>query len=558
MKRILNITFAAIAGLLMTSCNLDFFPSDELSSSALLSDKDGAKYIMDGCYAMLKDEVEHLGYSSGNTYVRHYFQMAEYPSDNICLSGRTTDPLYEATVYSTTDGLKNVGTLWWLAYKVIFSSNSVIEGFKEGEGAASDQLIGEAYFLRAMMHFHLVTLYAKPYVLGTENQGIVLRLSTNTAETTRATVGACYDAIVADLIKAAELMTAPRGNAGYANHDAALGLLSRVYLYMGKYDEVIDVVTNQMGISSASAASAKLDPDYANYFRNALTSKETLFCLAHTALETRGTSSIGSMYLNDGMGWGEVYASDPLLNLYDRYPADVRMSYILPQYAASGKDVVNFPVVSAADNFRSNLTFEVKSDASGWYFTESGKTYRVEEVDVMGNGEYKEYKVNYGGEDCPARLSKAMVSRNTFPNYFVSKFSYQDGDPMLSSPVFVRWAEVILNLAEAYAQKGDAANAYEYVNVIRTRAGIPAEGMFAASQTHGYTSALDVVLDERRMELAFEGHRMFDQIRVERDINREYAGVQPWEIVKYQDNKIQYPIPFEETSVSGIPQNPGY
>lgn len=556
MKRILNITFAALAGLMMTSCELDFFPSDELSSSVLLADKDGAKYIMDGCYSMMKDEVEHLGYASGNTYVRHYFQLAEYPGDNICLSGRTTDPLYEATVYGCSDGLKNVGTLWWLAYKVIFSANGVIEGFKEGEGATSDQLIGEAYFLRALMHFHLVTLYAKPYVLGTENPGVVLRLSTNTAETSRATVGQCYNAVVDDLKKAAELMSASsaRGNAGYANHDAALGLLSRVYLYMGQYADVIDVVENQLGVNTTSAALAKLDPDYPNYFRNALTSKETLFCLAHTSLETRGTSSIGSMYINDGMGWGEVYASDPLLNLYERYPEDKRLSYIIPQYAASGKDVVNFPVASAADNFRSNLTFEVTKDAEGWFFKEGSKTYRVKEVTV--NGEYKEYKVNYGGEDCPARITKAMVSRNTFPNYFVSKFSYQDGDPMLSSPVFVRWGEVVLNLAEAYAQQDNAGKALDYVNVIRTRAGIPAEGLFAADKMHGYASALDIVLDERRMELAFEGHRLFDQIRVKRDIDRQYAGVQPWEVVKYTDNKIQYPIPFEETSVSGIPQNP--
>jgi hypothetical protein len=75
---------------------------------------------------------------------------------------------------------------------------------------------------------------------------------------------------------------------------------------------------------------------------------------------------------------------------------------------------------------------------------------------------------------------------------------------------------------------------------------------------HGYTTVLDVVLDERRMELAFEGHRMFDVYRNKRDMDRRYPGVQPWEVVKYTDNKIQFPIPYGEWSVSGIPQNPGY
>jgi hypothetical protein len=69
---------------------------------------------------------------------------------------------------------------------------------------------------------------------------------------------------------------------------------------------------------------------------------------------------------------------------------------------------------------------------------------------------------------------------------------------------------------------------------------------------------LDVVLDERRMELAFEGHRMFDVYRNKRDMDRRFGGVQTWEVVKWDDPRIQYPIPYGETSVSGIPQNPGY
>jgi hypothetical protein len=142
--------------------------------------------------------------------------------------------------------------------------------------------------------------------------------------------------------------------------------------------------------------------------------------------------------------------------------------------------------------------------------------------------------------------------------YYMSKFSYEGGKAMISSPVVCRWAEVILNRAEAYAHLGQDANALEDVNVIRTRAGIPAEGMFAAGKMHGYTSALDVVLDERRMELAFEGHRTHDLIRNKMDIDRKYPGFQPWAVVKFDDDHLQYPIPNAEWTVSGIQQNPGY
>ena len=152
-----------------------------------------------------------------------------------------------------------------------------------------------------------------------------------------------------------------------------------------------------------------------------------------------------------------------------------------------------------------------------------------------------------------------MIMRNTFPNYWITKFSYQDGQPQLSSPVFLRWGEVLLNRAEAYAKLGQDDKALDDVNAIRARAGIPAAGMFAVGNLHGYDNVLDVVLDERRMELAFEGHRMFDVYRNKRDMDRRFGGCQPWEIVDHNDNKIQYPIPYDEHSVNNLViQNPGY
>ncbi len=554
----LTIALGLVFG--FSSCDLNVVPDDEMNDKVLLSDPAGAQYIIDGCYAMLKNEYEYIEYASSNTYVRHYMQMAEFPADNTSLSGRTTDPLYQATVYQMTDNLKNVGLFWMVGYKVISSANTVIEGFEEGKSAENDQLLGEAYFLRAMCHFQMATIFAKPYSHGRDNLGIVLRTSTSTEETHRATVGEVYDQVVLDLQKAASLMTKRAGsnvNAGYACKNTALGLLSRVYLYMEENDKVIETV-NQMGNPVAN-----LDPDYEHYFANALNSKETLFAVAHTVLENRGSGSIASMFNGDGGGWGEVYCSDPLLNLYERYPEDIRLSYIKPQYAASNKDMVYFAVPDSLGTSYDRWG-EVKSDGTGNYCELDGKKYYIKEAKIKGNGvedasgEYTKYYVEYGGQKCTARLTKAMVQRFTFPNYWVTKFSYQDGEPQLSSPVFLRWGEVLLNRAEAYAKKGSDAEALADVNAIRARAGIPAAGMFAVGNLHGYDNVLDVVLDERRMELAFEGHRMFDVYRNKRDMDRRFGGCQLWEIVKYDDPKIQYPIPYAEHSVSGIQQNPGY
>ena len=557
-----KIFLALMAVATLASCDLNFFPSDELNSDALLQDEAGAEYIMDGCYSLLKDEVEFLGYSSGNTFVRHFFQMSEFPADNCNLSSHTTDPLYEATALKMTDNLKNVGTLWMVGYKVIYMTNTIIETLTEGESAESDHLLGEAYFVRGWMHLNLATLYARPYSHGRENLGVPLHISTNNAVVTRASVGDVYDQIVKDLGKASELMGASRGNKGYPCKETALAILSRVHLYMENWTECVNTVNTLL---AGAAPASKLDADLANLFINAKTSSEVLFCIAHETIgDDMGQSSIGSMYLHsddEAIGWGEIYPSNPLLYLYERYPMDLRYTaFIYPQYPGLDTYTVYFPDPETEndDSGRLNLTANATVDAAGNYsFTYEGTTYQLEKRTV--NGEYFEYHVNYKGVDCLARVHKTMKNRNTHPIYYMSKFSYQDGKAMISSPIVCRWAEVILNRAEAYAHMGGKdTEALADVNVLRTRAGIPAEGMFATGKMHGYASVLDVVLDERRLELAFEGFRTHDLTRNKLNIDRQYPGAQPWEVVPYTHNHLIYPIPNNEWTVSGIQQNDGY
>ena len=559
----LTVALGALLG--FSSCNLDTFPSDELNSDLLLQDAKGAEYIMDGCYAVLKDEVDFLGYASGNCYVRHYFQLAEFPADNICLSAHTTDPLYEATAYMMTDGLKNVGTLWMVAYKAIYMCNTVIETLDE-KNPDNNQLLGEAYFMRGLMHLHMVTLYAQPYSYGRDNLGVPLRTSTSSEGIKRNHVGEVYDQIVLDLRKGADLMGKSRGNAGYPCKEAALGVLSRVYLYMEDYDNCIAAVDEAL---NGAAPASKLDNDFATYFANAKDRKETLFCIAHETTDDRGQSSIGSMYLKDGIGWGEIYPSDPLMYLYERYPMDVRYtSYIHPQFsgAAGTKVYVTIPA-SDSDPEAPHIKYKSNLIDNGGNYSfkgSDGQIYAIEKRMVNGEGEadpagpYYEYHANYMGEDCMVRINNDVTLRTgyTIPMVFISKFSYQDGNPMLSSPVLCRWGEVILNRAEAYARTGKDAEALDDVNVIRTRAGIP---NFATGDLLGYDNVIDIVMDERRMELAWEGHRHFDMCRTKQKMDRRYAGAQPYKIVDpTTEPHIIYPIPNNEWTVSGIEQNPGY
>ena len=112
-------------------------------------------------------------------------------------------------------------------------------------------------------------------------------------------------------------------------------------------------------------------------------------------------------------------------------------------------------------------------------------------------------------------------TRNGLEIYYISKFSFQDGDPNLASPIVLRLSEVYLNRAEAYAKNGDAASALADVDMIRSNRGLE-DALYNGNS--GSLSTLDAVLKERRLELAFEGHRHYDLIRNGFDIKRNYWG----------------------------------
>ena len=563
-----SIYLTVALGLMLgfASCDMDYYPSDEQSSDIIM--KEASSTIIDGCYALMKDEIEYLGWPSGNSYCRHYFQMAEFPADNTCISGQSTDPLFNAGTYTMTDDLQNVGTLWMVGYKIINMANTLIENLKS-DNADNKQILGEAYFVRALIHLNMVTLFAKPYSYGRDNMGVPLMTSSISTVVKRHTVGEVYDQIVDDLKQAASLMDKSRGNAGYASKDAALGLLSRVYLYMEQYNDCIETVNTMLGGSGLAYidASSKLDANIGTYFANAKSSKETLFCIAHETTDDRVKSSIGSMYNADGNGWGEIYPSFPLLNLYERYPMDKRYAeLIVPQYPASGPSKALKVYIPLGDkesvNMRALKEFDVKYDSLTHLYTFTMDGVK-RTVDTVAGSEYTEYHVDNNGEDLVVRIMpKNINKRNSYPKYFVTKFGYQDGSATLSSPVVLRWAEMILNRAEAYARlTGYDKEALDDVNVIRNRAGIPTAGLFSTTNMHGYTSVIDVVMDERRLELAFEGHRMFDVYRNKLNMDRRFPGFQEWKVVKAdftEEPHILYPIPNAEWTVSHIQQNDGY
>ena len=596
MKKIL-ILFAAVFALV--SCEMDLYRSDQMTSAMLAENPSSAVYTTDGNYAMFKDELE-FGMTDRGGYTRVYFLMTELRGDNAALMNKTSDPLRSNSVWDDNDRLEDLSYVWYICYKIIYGCNTNIEALPAGQSAETDHLIGENYFLRAVCHLSLCNLFATPYSRGAEKPGVIIRNSTDVSGTpVRATVGEVYAQIEADLKEAMKFMQngTPRGNKGYASYDAARGLLTRLYLYMERNDECVALCNEMLGSNAASY----LDPNYETYFANALTSKETLWCIGRSANDAGfiggEKGQLSSMYYGESPGsdaWVEIYWAEPFIDMILANPADKRNAYFHPYGQLNdGKKFIAIPEISDNPERGYIIVRDVAFDENAAVntFTFLGNTFNVKKKEGYGYPIY--YVENFfvdediTGKDEEgneivvdvkhwdyAALDNDGVDEGTrcwvrdniaatglcaglsiaAPMYGMSKFNYQDGYLALSSPVFIRWAEIILNRAEAQAKLGNDADALADVNVIRRRAGIPE---WSVGNIGKYESVLDVVLDERRLELCFEGHRAIDVYRNGRNLDRRYGGVHPYEVITPDQMDIRYPycIPYTETSVSGIPGN---
>lgn len=489
-----RLIIAVICLTALTNCNLVENPSDAITTASLTQTSDGLTNAVNGAYALFKDHVSFNGTTDANNmYLRQYFQLADFASDDIACGQVTEDPLFYSFTYNHTATQPNTRYFWYISYKIINDVNTVIEA-GEKEANPSDktkQLIGECYFIRALCNFNLVRLFAKPYSIAPKADGIILRKSTSEpAHQARATVEEVYASIVEDASKAAGLMNMSRG-VQYASKEAAWALLSRALLYTNDNQGAVDYATKVIASGRFSLSTAS---SFVSLFANATSNPETIFCVAFTNLDDYGKfGSIASMIYSDGnSGWGEEYASQSIRDVLSEHKEDVRNSYIVP----------------------------LKDD--------------------NGNVQLK----------------------NGIPIYYITKFSFQDGSPNLSSPIFFRLAEMYLNRAEAEAKMGKVKEALDDVDMIRQNRGL--QNFLYKGSLPANRNILDVVLKERRMELSFEGQRMYDLFRNKKDLIRDYwgyhlPGLKETDIdlsttpknyagmnIKYDDPKILYKIPVDE------------
>ena len=183
---------------------------------------------------------------------------------------------------------------------------------------------------------------------------------------------------------------------------------------------------------------------------------------------------------------------------------------------ASSETILCIAFTSLEDYGKASIASMVYSDGnSGW-----GEEYATSSIRSEMAAHPEDVRWSYIVPSTDG--NGTLLTKNGIEIYYVSKFSFQSGSPTLSSPVMFRIAEMYLNRAEANAKLGNTSDALNDIDEIRKNRGLEAS-LYNGSLPNGST-ALDVVLKERRIELAFEGHRTFDVYRNNLTMDRSYWG----------------------------------
>lgn len=315
-------TYIAIFSvLLVSSCN-DFLEVDQTGKSTIpvfFSDMDGVRAALPGAYS-----------SVYKYYGEEFVLYPDVAADMLDLNAVGDNSMIAQYNYDSNPDqeITAVGGIWTDAYEALVNVNNILYYYPslvEAYPKSEDELRiikAEALFLRALIHFDLVRVYAQPYNYTTDAShiGIPVLLKTpgSDDDVPRSTVKETYTQILKDL-KESETLFADNlsgESTYYASKNAVYGLLARTYLYMENWAEAVQY-------SSLAIASTPLSEgqEYLDMFLKVPTKDESLFKLNG---KLKNPEIIKFYNLQSPSG----YASDKLMGLLNENPDDIRFQLL--------------------------------------------------------------------------------------------------------------------------------------------------------------------------------------------------------------------------------------
>ncbi|PKB42527.1 SusD-like starch-binding protein associating with outer membrane [Cellulophaga sp. RHA19] len=231
-----------------------------------------------------------------------------YRTDELVLDENSFDfPSYK-DVYTWKDANPDPQTApypYIQMYNSIFYANHVIEDGKDKieDSEEKNQLLGEAYALRAYAHFDLVNLYGKPYnaTTASSDTGVPLALEIDLEQVfTPVSVQAVYSQVLKDIATSKSLLNVTKFDAGLNyrfTKTAILALETRVHTYMNNSDAALTAVNAALSLNK-ELVNLNDTPELPNTF----TSVESIM-----ALEDVFDSSVRN----------SSFISDDLVAIYD-------------------------------------------------------------------------------------------------------------------------------------------------------------------------------------------------------------------------------------------------
>lgn len=485
------------AGSLFTSCSdfLDKTPYDTVDANIAINDS-VAMAMTNACYRTLQ---------SSNMYNQRLWTLDIVAGNSIVGAGGGTDGLetVQAANFTTMSDNGMALYMWRSPWVGIGQCNTTIQSMNNAHGmseAVRNQCMGEALFLRAHYYYVLVRLYGN-LPLRTEPYD-----PSTSPDIARVDKSQIYNVIIDDCNKAIELLPTKShydsDNVGRACKEAAMAMLADVYL--------------------------TLAPQNNKYYENVVT-----LC---KQIEDLGYSLDGCAYEDN---FGEKANNGPESLFEVQYSGNT-------EYDFWG----NNPQSSWLSTFMGPRNSDFVAGSYGWNQPTQEFVNQYEDGDSR-----KDVTIFYEG--CPAFDGKEYKSSYSNTGYNVRKFLVRKSfSPEYNTNpanfVVYRYADVLLKRAEALNELDRTPEAYEFINAVRKRANLPSLHSLSKEEMR------EKIIHERRIELAFEGHRWFDMIRLD---GGQYAVNFLHSIGKSNANinRLLFPIPQTEIDANALmDQNFGY
>ena len=563
MKKILNIICAFIVVGGFTACE-SFL--DDHTPQATLSDEqvkvpENAEAMAVSAYAIFTSAEDiNSSFSMWNFDVR---SDDAYKGGNGTSDGDVFHQLEVQQGVLTTNW--NINDMWVRLYKCISRVNSAIALLNESNYNMKEQRLAEMKFLRAYGHFLLKRLYKNiPFVT---NENLTYE-QYNELSNTEYSNNEGWEVIIDDLMDAFNTLPETQAEKGRPTKASAAAFLAKVYLYKAyrQDDENSNQVTsiNQQDLEKVIEFTNPnlyeqhydLESDIHNNFRPEEQYENGIESIWAIQYSRNDGSTYGNLNWSYGLippnipgatdGGCDFYK--PSQNLVNAYRTGADGLPLLDTFNNKDYDMTT-------DNADPRLFLTVGIPGLPYMFN---KNFMMDKTAIWSrsNGLYG-YNVTLKQNVDPALIGTYLIKGS----YWASSMNR----------IVFRYADVLLERAEAYAQLGQTDQAIKIVNRLRTRAASSTQMIgnypslygvkfYIANYKGSYTKeeTIKIVKMERRLELGMECERFFDLVRwgeAATVLNKYFAEERDncaiYNTAHFTANKDEYlPIPFEQISAS--------